>query len=113
VTSDHSIFAIVETGERTVIALHDWRSTRQRCWTGEETAVLQEIRDELDDLIGQHQRKALAIDVTDVDIMPSAVLGLLVGLTSRGVKVELLHPSESFRQTLAVTKLDQLLTVRD
>ena len=112
-TSDHSIFAVVETGERTVIALHDWRSAWKRCWSFEETAVLQEIRGELNDLIGQHQCKVLAIDVTDVVLMPSAVLGILVGWTSRGVKVELLHPSESVRQTLAVTKLDQLLTVRD
>jgi anti-anti-sigma factor len=109
----HPIFAVVETGESGVVAFHDWQSTRQRCWSFEEAAVLQEIRDEVDDLIGQHQCKVLAIDMTDVDVIPSAVLGLLVGLTSKGLKVELLHPSESVRQTLAVTKLDQLLSIRD
>ena len=112
-TSHHSIFAVVETGERTVVAFNDWPSTRQRCRGVEDIVVRKEIRDEFHDLIGQHQCKVLTIDVTDVDLMPSAVVGLLVGLRSKGVKVELLHPSESVRESLRATKLDRLLSIRD
>jgi len=88
VTKDHSVLAVVETGESSVIALYDWQSVLQRCFRGEITAVLEELRDEIYNLIDQHQCRVLAIDLTEVDFMPSVVLGLLVGLKSRGVKVE-------------------------
>jgi hypothetical protein len=111
---DPAIFAVEETGERTIVAFRDWRSARETFYAFQGSDIfVSEAWDELQDLIGQHQCKTLAVNMAAVDRLPSLLLGLLVSLAKRGLQVELLHPSPAVRNTLGITKLDQLFTIQD
>lgn len=70
-------------------------------------------REELERLIKQHGTKELAFDLTGVTLMPSGILGLMASLRQLGVEIYAYNPSRDVRETLAVTKLDQLIHVRD
>ena len=63
-------------------------------------------------LVKTHQVQTLAFDLTGVKLMPSGMLGLLASLRELGVVVELYNPSEDIQEVLQVTRLNELLTIR-
>jgi anti-anti-sigma factor len=69
-------------------------------------------RDELLRLIDEHSCEVLVVDLMEVDIVSSWVLGILAAVRSHGIDVELYHPSPEIREILAITHLDDLLHVR-
>ena len=70
-------------------------------------------RQELLDLIKEHEAKAVAFDLTGVILMPSGLLGLLASLKQEGVEVHVYNPSDDVREVLGVTHLDKVLQVRE
>lgn len=64
-------------------------------------------------LVKHHECEILVVDLMDVPILSSWVLGVLVTIQKNGIRVELYHPSAAMKEVLAVTNLDDLLHVRD
>jgi anti-sigma B factor antagonist len=63
-------------------------------------------RNQIVDLVKQHQTQTLAFDLTGVRLIPSGMLGMLVSLKQLGVAIQLFNPSEDVREVLSVTRLD-------
>jgi len=70
-----------------------------------------ECRDELVQLIREHNCNVLALDLTRVRLVPSGLLGLLASIRKQGIEVHLYNPSADIREVLEITKLDELLQV--
>jgi len=69
-------------------------------------------RDELLLLVGNHACEALVVDLMDVSVVSSWVIGILAAVKKHGVDVELYHPSADIREILRTTHLDDLLHIR-
>jgi hypothetical protein len=113
VTNEPSVFTVLESGERTIVAFRDWPSSREMYFSLDPSSFLVRMRTELNDVINEYQCKVLAIDMTPVTVMPSPLLGLLTLVYKRGIRVQLLHPSELVREALDAAKLNQLFAVHD
>lgn len=74
---------------------------------------LTECRDEIAELIREHDCQALAFDLTGVQLLPSGLLGILVSTHRQGVEVHLFNPSRDIREVLELTKLDTVLHVHE
>ena len=70
-------------------------------------------RDELAELIKDHDIKTLAFDLTGVKLIPSGMLGLLASLPKLGVKVLLCNPSGDIKEILEITRLDQFVDLHE
>jgi anti-anti-sigma factor len=112
-TTDAFIFVVEKTGERIVVGFHDWGTSAEAFYRSGAEGVVSAVRNQLESLIARHECKVLAIDMTPVDPMPSAFLGLLISLRKGGMKIELLHPSGTVRESLDTTKLLRFFTIRD
>ncbi len=74
---------------------------------------LSAYRDELLDLLEEHGRDELAFDLTRVVIVPSGIVGLLVSLVRRNIRVSVFNASQEVREVFEVTQISQLVTLRD
>lgn len=111
--SDLAIFDVAQTGERTVVRLHDWRTSMEMFYWPSADNFANTVRSQLDELIREQQCRTLAVDMSSVSLLPSSFLGVLIAMCKRGVQVELLRPSPTVREALQVTKLDHFFAVRD
>ena len=78
-----------------------------------DTVNLAHCRQELGDLIQQHNVEVLAFDLTGVVLVPSGLLGLLASLRQTGVEVHIYNPSADVREVLEVTHLDDIMPIRE
>lgn len=69
-------------------------------------------RDELLNLVDNHDCQMLVVDLSEVEVVSSWILGILAAIRRTGVDVELYHPTPGMRGVLSVTHLDDLLHVR-
>jgi len=69
-------------------------------------------RDHLLSLIEEHSVEIVAFDLTGIALVPSGMLGLLASLREHDVSVELYNPSDDVREVLSITRLDQLLGIK-
>lgn len=97
-------FHVYKRGKLTVIGF-DGRVLNNTSQAGK-------CRDHLLELVDHHDCQVLAVDLMDVDIVSSWILGILAAIKSRGVDVQLYHPSPEIRGVLSVTHLDEMLPVR-
>ncbi len=96
---------VYQTGEVTVLG-----------FGGEEILHqldLAECRDQIVKLVKDSNCKVLAFDLTGVRLVPSGLLGLLTSLRELGVEVQIFNPSDDVREVLEITKLDQLIKVKN
>lgn len=70
-------------------------------------------REELLQLVGNHQCETLAFDLSGVKLIPSGLLGLLASLRNHNVKVHLYNPSADVREVLEITHLDKVLEIHE
>ena len=103
-TSQDSVFHIYKTGKLTIIGIDGRRLS--------EPNTAHQCQEGLLRLIDQHDCEVLVVDLMDVGIVCSWVLGILAAVKSHGVQVELYHPSTEIRGVLSTTHLDQLLHIR-
>jgi anti-sigma B factor antagonist len=101
----HEVLRVYETGSLTVIGFGD-------------TAVLDqsdvvECREEIGELVKLHDCQVLAFDLTDVDYIPSVMLGMMASLTRTGLEVHLYNVSHDVRSVLEVTHLASLFTINE
>lgn len=66
---------------------------------------------ELNDLLRETSCHTLAIDLTNVRLVASGMLGLFASFDRRGIKVLLFNPSPDLTEVLEITKLNRLLAV--
>lgn len=69
-------------------------------------------RDTLLELIHHHDCQVLVVDLMEVEVVSSWILGILAAIKHRGIDVQLYHPSADLRTVLEVTHLDEMLPVR-
>ena len=70
-------------------------------------------QDALLSLLHQHLCEILVVDLMDVPLVHSWVLGVLVGIHKQGVRVEVYHPTLTMQEVLDNTRLNTILHVRD
>jgi anti-anti-sigma regulatory factor len=105
-SDEDPVFIVNQTGERTVIAFRDWDVVRHRLFYLEE-AYVADMKREVEKISAVNGCKVLAIDMAGVDVVPSTFLAVLVSLSTGGLQIELLHPTESLLGLLETTKLSQ------
>lgn len=103
-TMQDSLFHVYKTGKLTVIGF-DGRGLG-------DPVISETCREGLLRLVDRHACEVLVVDLMDVGIVSSWILGILAAVKSRGVRVELYHPSAEIREVLSMTRLDELLHVR-
>lgn len=74
---------------------------------------IEECREEIAELLRLHNGKALAIDLSDVQYIPSVILGMLASLTRLGTEVHLYNVSPEVREVLKVTRIGSLFRVHE
>jgi anti-sigma B factor antagonist len=78
-----------------------------------EPEAVEVIRCGLLELIDSHGCEILVVDMTNVCLVSSWILGILAAVQSHGIDVELYHPSAEIREILSMTHLDRYLHVRE
>ncbi len=78
-----------------------------------DASQIAECREEIAELVRLHDGKALAIDLSDVQYIPSVVLGMLASLTRLGTEVHLYNVSPEIRELLKVTRIGLLFRIHE
>lgn len=102
-TSDE-LFYTYKAGKLTIIGFDG------RHLAGQNPERYQEA---LRSLLKQHVCEILVVDMMDVPVVRSWVLGILIALHKQGIRVELYHPTLTMREVLESTHLDTILHIRD
>lgn len=97
-------FHVYKRGKLTVVGF-DGRTLNDPVQAGQS-------RDTLLELIQHHDCQVLVVDLMEVSVVSSWVLGILAAIKHRGVDVQLYHPSSDIRNVLEVTHLNEMLPVR-
>ncbi|MFV0445964.1 MAG: STAS domain-containing protein [Planctomycetaceae bacterium] len=97
-------FHLFKQGKLTVIGF-DGRTLK-------EPSQADTARNRLLDLIRHHDCQVLVVDLMEVEVVSSWILGILAAIKQVGVDVQLYHPSREIRDVLSVTHLDTMLHVR-
>ena len=108
---EQALFVVDEAGEHTAIHFRNWAATQKEFFQPQEPELLERIRGQLKSITDDEHSKILAVDLTDIELMPSSLVGVLVAIQKTGIKIELLHPSETVRQTLATMKMDPFFDI--
>jgi len=101
----HNVLRVYETGSLTVIGFGEDAVLDQS-----DVAV---CREEIRELVKLHGCQVLAFDLTDVQYIPSVMLGLLASLTRTGLEVHLYNIAEEVREVLEDTQLASLFTIHE
>lgn len=97
-------FHVYKTGKLTVVGFDAMHLSEPRCQSA--------CRDELLRLIEDHSCEVLVVDLMEVTVVTSWVIGILAAVKKYAIDVELYHPSPVIREILRKTHLDDLLHVR-
>jgi anti-anti-sigma factor len=101
----HEVLRVYETDPAVVIGFGDVAVL--------DPGQIAECREEIEELLTLHEGKALAIDLMDVQYIPSVVLGMLASLTRMGTEVHLYNVSATVRDVLGITNLSQLFRIHE
>jgi anti-sigma B factor antagonist len=104
VANDPSILKVYQTGPLTVVGFGGVDVPDEVCIAG--------YRDQLMQLVEQHQTKVLAFDLSGVKVVPSGMLGVLVSLRKRVQKLELYNASPDIEEVLRLTNLLSLFDLK-
>lgn len=99
-----NLFHVYKTGRMTVIGFEG------RHLSDPLAATI--VRDQLLSMIDHHACEVLVVDLMDLGIVSSWILGVLAAVKQSGVLVELYHPSPEIEEVLRVTHLESLLHIR-
>jgi len=101
----HEVVRVYETDPVVVIGFGDVAEL--------EPSQIAECREEINALMSLHDGKPLAIDLMDVQYIPSVMLGMLASLTRLGTEVQLYNISREVRHVLKITHLDRLFSIHE
>jgi anti-anti-sigma factor len=71
------------------------------------------VQESLLSLVNRSVCQILAVDLMEVSIVSSWVLGILAAVHKSGINVQLYHPNSALQDVLETTRLDSMLHVRD
>ena len=100
----HDVLRVYESGTLTVIGFGD---------AVIDQADVAECREEIRELVKLHGCQVLAFDLTDVEYIPSVMLGLMASLTRTGLEVHLYNIAPDVREVLETTRLASLFTIHE
>ncbi len=103
-TSVQDYLHVFKTGRLTIVGFTAIEALRQE--------HVDECRKRLEQLVDEHGCQELIVDLYELPIVSSWILGMLASLQKSGPRVHLYHPSPEIRNVLRVTHLDQILDVR-
>jgi anti-anti-sigma regulatory factor len=98
-------FHLYKTGKLTVIG-----------FDGKHLAdpdVATDVRDSLLELLKCSPCQLLAVDLMEVELVSSWILGILAAVHQSGINVQLYHPNAHLQEVLETTRLDSILPVRE
>jgi len=72
-----------------------------------------DVRQSLMSLLGQTDCQTLVVDLMEVPIVSSWILGILAAVHQSGIDVQLYHPNKALQDVLETTRLDSVLNVRE
>ena len=72
-------------------------------------ALLPSLQDKLQVLLDEQKPNIVRFDLTDVALITSEILGFLVSLHGKSVRVLLCNPSADVRAVVEMTRLDKFL----
>lgn len=98
------LFHVYKTGRMTVIGF-DAKHL-------EDPLHAASVQDQLLEMVKTHSCEILVVDLMNVSIVSSWILGVLAAIKRNGIDIELYHPSNELKEVLDVTHLDKLLHVR-
>lgn len=102
---DPAVLRIYQTGELTVVGFGGRDVPDEVC--------IAAYRDQLLNLITEHNCKVLAFDLTGVQLVPSGMLGVLTTIRQRVDRLEIYNPSPDVKDVLKLTKLDRLFDIKE
>jgi anti-sigma B factor antagonist len=102
---DPNVLKIYQTGELTVVGFGGQDVPDEVC--------IAAYRDQLFQLIKEHNCKVLAFDLTGVTLIPSGMLGVLTSLRGKVDRLELYNPSVDVREVLHMTRLETLFDIKE
>ena len=59
----------------------------------------------------RQQKRSLILDLTEVEAIDAAGIGLLVSLQAAGIYLTLMNPTKHVRETLRITQVDSLFEI--
>ena len=98
-------FHVYKTGKMTVIGF----DARHLANPTSQQAVMRELLK----LAEGHACEVLVVDLMELSVVNSWVIGILAAIKTHGIDVELYHPSPTIREILKTAHLDSLLHVRN
>lgn len=99
------LFHVYKKGRLTVIGFNARQATSR-----EHAAA---CRERLMDIIEEHSCQDLIVDLAEMPIVSSWILGLLVAVQQSGIRVHAYHPSKEVGEAINVTGLDTLFDMRE
>ena len=97
-------FHVFKTGRLTVIGFEGKQLS--------DFSSVSTCRDSLLNLLDGPECELLVVDLMDVGVVSSWLLGVLAAVRQRGIEVHVYHPSKEIRRVLNSTRFDELMTVR-
>jgi anti-sigma B factor antagonist len=104
-TGTTELFHVYKNGRLTVIGFEGRHL--------EDPDAAELIRERLLGLVDRNDCEVLVVDLLDVQLISSWILGVLASVGSHKIAVELYHPSPEICGVLDMTHLDRVLHVRD
>ena len=103
-TSEREYLHVFRTGRLTIVGFTAIEALRPE--------RIDDCRRQLERLVDEHGCQDLIVDLCELPIVSSWILGLLAYVQRAGTRVHLYHPSAEIRDILRRTHLDQVLDVR-
>lgn len=99
------VFQVYAAGEATVVGFAG-QAVPNDFWIGA-------YKDELARIVREYNSKELAFDLGGVTAIPSGMLGLLSSLKDLNVTISLYNPSLELREIIELTKLSEVVEIRE
>jgi anti-anti-sigma factor len=103
-TSAHEYLHVFKVGRLTIVGFTAIDALRPE--------HVDECRKRLEQLVDEHGCQELIVDLYELPIVSSWILGMLAYLQKSGLRVHLYHPEAEIRDVLRATHLDQIMDVR-
>ena len=103
-TANPGILTITRDGPCAIVSFNCLKTINTICVAGYRAQLFHMLQDP--------ECKVVRFDLTGILVVPSGMLGLFVSIHKRGCEIELVNPSAHILETLTVTKLDAMVTIR-
>lgn len=104
-TMERDYFHVFKSGPLTIIGFTAVHATKPE--------NIEVCRRQLQEIVDENTCQELVVDLYELPVVSSWILGLLAWVQGSGLNVSLYHPSTAIREVLNVTKMDGRMEVRE